>query len=82
MPKNLGNLIIPSLQGLYFHKSLQSHIEKDISELINKGGKYLVIDDEAVIRDLDLSHRYGLSPDWCSMVFANSQHEYNDLTDL
>lgn len=81
IPKNLANLIMPVLPGLYFHKSLQKHINYEVGELISKGGRYAVIDDEVIIRDIKLDHRYGLTPSLCSLIFANCREEYQDLID-
>lgn len=79
IPKNLANLIMPDLTGLYFHKSLQKHINTEVGKLISRGGRYAVIDDEVIIRDIKLDHRYGLNPGFCSVIFANSREEHDDL---
>ena len=81
LPKNLANLLMPILPGLYLHKSLQKHINDDVGKLIAQGGRYAVIDDEVIIRDIKLDHRYGLEPNLCSVVFANCREEFKDLID-
>lgn len=81
MPKNLANLLMPILPGLYFHKSLQRHINDDLAQLIARGGRYAVIDDEVIVRDIKLDHRYGVEPKHCSVVFANCIEEFQDLID-
>jgi len=78
-PKNFVNLILPVLRGVYLHKSLQPHFEESVRALVNNGGRYLVIDEEAVIRDIDLSFRYGLDPKLCSFAFATSKAELDSF---
>jgi surface carbohydrate biosynthesis protein len=72
-PKNFVNLILPVLRGVYFHKSVQRHFERSVASLKKKGGRFLIIDEEAVVRDLPLKTRYGLDPSLCDGVFATSK---------
>ena len=72
-PKNFVNLILPILRGVYFNKSVQRHFERSVASLKKKGGRFLIIDEEAVVRDLPLKTRYGLDPSLCDGVFATSR---------
>ena len=76
LPKNFLNRIISLISGVLLHKSLQSHFYSSVFTFNKNGGKYCVIDEEVLVRDISLENRYGLDKNLCDCAFATSQQDF------
>ena len=55
---------------------MQSHFYSSVFTFNKNGGKYCVIDEEVLVRDISLENRYGLDKNLCDCAFATSQQDF------